>query len=141
MIRRIILITLAVGLALLLVIQFVPFGRHQINPPVTGEPTWPEPAVRELAVRACFDCHSNETTWPWYARIAPVSWVVRNHVEEGRSTLNFSEWDHPQPGLREAAEVIGEGEMPPGYYRLIHPAANLSAAETTLLAQGMVGLR
>ena len=66
---------------------------------------------------------------------------MQNHVQEGRSILNFSEWDSPQHGLREAAEVSQEGEMPPGYYRLMHRAANLSPAETTQLAQALAGLR
>jgi hypothetical protein len=140
MTRRSLLIALAVGVALLLAIQLVPYGRQHSNPPVTAEPPWPDPAVRELAARACFDCHSNQTTWPWYSNLAPVSWILQNHVEEARSTLNFSEWDRPQQGLREAAEVIQEGEMPPGYYRLMHRTANLSAAEATQLAQGLARL-
>ena len=141
MIRRIILIALAVGIALFLAIQLVPFGHQHVNPPVTGEPVWPDPAVHALAKDACFDCHSNETTWPWYSNIAPISWLVLNHVEEGRAYLNFSEWDRPQQGRGEISEVIGEGEMPPAYYRLLHRSANLSAAQTTQLAQGLAVLR
>jgi hypothetical protein len=141
MLRRIVLIVVALGVALLLAIQLVPYGRHHTNPPVTAEPAWPDPAVRELAVRACFDCHSNQSIWPWYSNFAPLSWLVQNHVQEGRSILNFSEWDRPQHGLREAAEVIHEGEMPPGYYRLMHRPANLTPAETAQLAQALAGLR
>lgn len=141
MIRRILLIAFAVGLILLLLIQFVPYGRQHTNPPVSGEPSWPDPAVRELAVRACFDCHSNETVWPWYSNIAPVSWVLQTHVTEARTRLNFSTWDVPQAGASEAAEIVLEGEMPPAYYRLMHRAANLSAAETAQLAQGLSALR
>jgi hypothetical protein len=139
--RRILLIALAVGATMLLAIQLIPYGRQHANPPVTAEPAWPDPAIRELAVRACFDCHSNQTIWPWTTNIAPVSWILQNHVEEGRSTLNFSEWDRPQPSLREDAEVIREGEMTPAYYRLMHRAANLSASETAQLVQGLGGLR
>ena len=141
MIRRIVFIVLAVGVALVLAIQLVPYGRQHPNPPVTAEPAWPDPAVRELAVRACFDCHSNQSVWPWYSNIAPMSWLVQNHVQEGRAILNFSEWDRPQQGLREAAEIIQEGEMPPAYYRLMHRAANLTSAEKAQLAQGLAGLR
>lgn len=141
MVRRILLIALALGGALLLAIQFVPYGRGEFNPPVTGEPQWPDPTMRELAVRACFDCHSNEATWPWYARVAPVSWIVRSHVEEGRAYLNISEWDRPQSGLGEAAESLQEGEMPPAYYTLMDRAARLSAAERQQLARGLAGLR
>ncbi len=141
MIRRIVLIALAVGFALLLAIQLAPYGRQHTNPPVTAELAWSDPAVRELAVRACFDCHSNQVVWPWYSNLAPVSWIVQNHVQEARSTLNFSEWDRPQEGSREAAEVVQEGEMPPAYYKLMHRAANLSPAEVSQLAEGLAGLR
>jgi hypothetical protein len=137
MIRRIVFIVLAVGVALMLAIQLVPYGRQHTNPPVTAEPAWPDSAVRDLAVRACFDCHSNESVWPWYSNIAPVSWVVQSHVQEARARLNFSTWDVPQRGAREAAEVVLEGEMPPAYYRLMHRSANLSSAEAAQLAQAL----
>jgi hypothetical protein len=61
-------------------IQLVPFGRDHTNPVVTAEPRWDSPVTRELADRACFDCHSNETEWPWYAGVAPVSWLVYRDV-------------------------------------------------------------
>jgi len=141
MFRRSLLIVLAVGVVLLLAVQFVPYGRQHANPPVTAEPAWPDPAIRDLAVRACFDCHSNESVWPWYSNIAPVSWVMQSHVNEARSKLNFSTWDLPQRGAGEAAEVVLEGEMPPGYYRLMHRAANLTAGETSQLAQGLSALK
>ena len=69
------MIVVAVLAGLFLAIQFVPYGRDHSNPPVIGEPTWNSPETRALAVRACFDCHSNETVWPWYSNIAPVSWL------------------------------------------------------------------
>ena len=74
----------------LLLMQVVPFGRMPSNPPVTGEPKWDSPQTRTLAVRACFDCHSNETEHPWYSKVAPISWALSDHVESGRSKLNFS---------------------------------------------------
>jgi hypothetical protein len=141
MIRRVLLIVLAVGVALALGIQLVPYGRQHTNPPVTAEPAWPDPAVRDLAVRTCFDCHSNQTVWPWYSNIAPISWLVQSHVEEGRSRLNFSTWGVRQGGAGEAAELVLAGEMPPGYYRLMHRSANLSSAEAAQLAQGLSALR
>lgn len=141
MIRRLILVAVAAGVVLLVVIQFLPFGRQHTNPPVTAEPTWPDSATRDLAVRACYDCHSNETIWPWYGSVAPISWLLQNHVEEGRALLNFSEWDRPQRGIREAGEVLQEGEMPPGYYRILHRSAVLSPAEVAALAQGLAALR
>jgi hypothetical protein len=141
MVRRILLIVLAVGVALMLAIQLVPYGRQHTNPPVTGEPAWPDPAVRDLAVRACFDCHSNQVVWPWYSNIAPVSWLVQSDVDRARTILNFSTWDVVQLGAREAAEIVLEGEMPPAKYRLMHRSANLTAAETSQLAQGLSALR
>lgn len=73
--------------------------------------------------------------------MAPVSWLTYKDVQEGRSVLDFSEWDHPQPGIQEAVEVLREGEMPPSYYRMMHRDASLTAAETDALAQALAGLR
>jgi mono/diheme cytochrome c family protein len=117
--------------AVLLGIQLIPYGRDHDNPPVIAEPAWDSAQTRELAVRACFDCHSNETVWPWYSNVAPMSWMVQRDVDEGREELNFSEW--PQDG-DESAETIREGSMPPFSYRLIH---RLTDAELATLAQGL----
>lgn len=122
--------------ALALVIQLVPYGRDHANPPVTGGPPWDTPRTRELAERACYDCHSHETTWPAYASVAPFSWLVQRHVEEGRGELNFSTAD-PGHEAHEAAEVVADGEMPPGYYTLLHPTARLSEAERGELEAGL----
>jgi hypothetical protein len=114
------------GLVLVLAfaaIQFVPYGRGQVNPPVGTEPTWDSPETRALAKQACFDCHSNETEWPAYSRIAPVSWLIQRDVSEGRAALNFSEWQRPQEEAKEAAEEVLEGEMPLRIYRLMHARA------------------
>ncbi len=119
-----------------LLIQLVPYGRNHTNPPVRQEPVWDSPQTRELAKRACFDCHSNETVWPWYSNIAPISWLVQRDVEEGRQALNFSEWDRPQE-VDDIIEVIREGEMPPLTYKLLHPQARLSPAEQEALIQGL----
>ena len=120
-----------------LVIQFVPYGRDHTNPPVTGEPAWDAPETRALARQACFDCHSNETEWPAYASIAPVSWLVQHDVNEGRAVLNFSEWSRPQEEATEASEEVLEGEMPPAAYTLIHAHARLNAADRDRLARGL----
>lgn len=124
-------------LGTLVAIQLVPYGRQHTNPPVTGEPTWDAPATRTLARQACFDCHSNETQWPAYASIAPVSWLVQHDVDEGRAVLNFSEWTRPQKEAKEAAKELREGEMPPTAYTLIHAHARLSAEDRDQLAQGL----
>ncbi len=121
----------------LLVIQAVPYGRDHSNPPVLAEPSWDSPRTRELTVRACYDCHSNEVNWPWYSNVAPVSWRVQNEVDEGRETLNFSEWVRTQDEADESAEAVSEGSMPPRPYLLFHPSARLSDSEKADLMQGL----
>ncbi len=88
----------------LVAVQFVPTGFSHSNPPVVAEPAWDSPATRALAVQACFDCHSNETEWPWYSRVAPMSWLVEADVKKGRAALNFSEWT-PEAAV-ETEEVV-----------------------------------
>ena len=133
------LVRIAIAAAVLLVVaQAVPYGRSHDNPRPTAEPAWDSAATRQLAAGACFDCHSDLTTWPWYSNIAPVSWLVQRDVDQGRRILNFSEWDRPQeadPG--EVAEVVREGEMPPLQYKPLHADARLSAAERERLARGL----
>lgn len=124
-------------LALAAAIQLVPYGRDHTNPPVTAEPQWDSPRTRQLAKGACFDCHSNETIWPWYSHVAPMSWLVQRDVDEGRSKLNFSEWDKPQKEAHEAAETVREGEMPLWFYVPTHPDANLSDADKQALIKGL----
>lgn len=118
---------------LLVLMQLVPFGRAHPNPPVESEPDWPSPEDRALVVRACFDCHSNETQWPWYSYVAPISWLVANDVEEGRYALNFSKWEQSKDMLGAIADVVDSGSMPPWYYELMHPAANLSESDRARL--------
>ena len=122
---------------LLILAQFVPFGRSHENPPVTGEPDWDSPETRALVKRVCFDCHSNETHWPWYANVAPVSWLLQRDVEEAREHLNFSEWDKPQRHADEAAHEVEEGEMPLWFYLPLHPEAKLSDDEKAALIAGL----
>ena len=149
--RRII----AIGIIVFAAIQFVPVDRTK--PPVTDPIVFTNTNAEAIARRACYDCHSNENVWPWYGNIAPVSWVVANHVAEGRSILNFSDiagtlangGEHGEHGERgeegeageggvggnaaeiveESAETINEGEMPPAYYLITHPDAKLSAED------------
>jgi len=127
-------ITIAAGLV---VAQLVPYGRDHDNPAVVVEPAWDRPTTRALAERACFDCHSNQTTWPWYSHVAPVSWLVQRHVDEGREVLNFSDWSRGYHEADDAAEAVLEGDMPPKSYTLLHPNARLSAAERRDLAAGL----
>jgi hypothetical protein len=125
------LVIIAVG------IQFYPYRHDHTNPPVTAEPNWNSPETRSLAKRACFDCHSNETVWPWYSNIAPVSWLIEQDVIEGRRVVNFSTWDRPQGEAGEAWEVVQSGWMPPSSYLKLHPEARLSADEKSTLADGL----
>lgn len=123
---------------LLLAIQAVPYGWGGANPPVEREPPWDAPATRELLFRACRDGHSHETSWPWYSRVAPASWLVRRDVEEGRSHFKVSRWGSGRQEADEAAEMLREGEMPLCYYLPFHPGARLSAAERERLIAGLV---
>lgn len=116
-------------------IQFIPVNRT--NPPVTREIKWNAPETKALAQRACFACHSNETVWPAYSYIAPISLRVANHVEEGRGELNFSAWDQPNADFDEVRENIERGEMPLKDFLLLHPEARLTAAETQQLIAGL----
>lgn len=127
-----------VVLGLFLLAQLVPYRVD--NPPVTAEPAWDSPETRDLAVRACYDCHSNETDVLWFENIAPISWYITNHVREGRAALNFSEWDtNPGEEADDAAEAVAEGGMPPGYYTSfgLHGDADLTDAERQALVDGL----
>lgn len=104
------------------------------NPPVTGELVATKPIAATLH-RACYDCHSNETVWPWYGAIAPIAWIVSSHVQGGRDHLNFSEWDDytSDPATEAAkyraiAKMTRDHRMPPWYYRVTHPRSRLTAA-------------
>lgn len=135
--KRLILIVVVV----LILIQVPPL-LFQSNPPVLAEPKWNDPQTRQLAQRACFDCHSNETVWPWYSRIAPPSWLVTLDVFRGRRHLNFSEWgisqgERGEGGLGEAIEQIERGEMPPAVYLSMHPEAKLANSEKQQLIDGL----
>ena len=128
-------------LVVLVPIQAIPYGRNYTNPPIVREPLWIDSATRTLAKRACFGCHSNETVWPWYSRVAPVSWLVRFDVDEGRRELNFSDW---RSGAREGerpdriGREVAEGSMPPVMFRPAHPEARLSDAEKRRLMDGLI---
>jgi heme-binding protein len=118
-----------------IVIQFVPVNRA--NPPVEGDFRGPAEVVSVLQ-RACYDCHSNQTVWPWYSRIAPVSWVIVHDVNEGRAALNYSTWNQlsaekQAEAINESWEEVAEGKMPTWYYVALHPEARLSANDHSVL--------
>ena len=136
---RLLTVIFTATLGTMVVIQAIPYGRSHSNPPITGEPEWATPRTRELMVRACFGCHSNEVEYPAYASVAPISWVVETHVSEGREKVNYSEFNSRQRGADETVEVIEEGSMPPGYYTQFgrHPEAKLTTAEVAELIAGL----
>lgn len=136
--RRSIRPLLILTVSFLVGIQLIPYGRDHENPPVVAEPPWNSPQTREFAVAACFDCHSNETVWPWYSNVAPVSWLVQRDVDRGRSQANWSEWGLEEDDeSEESAETVEEGSMPLVPYTWLHPEARLSDEELDLLASGL----
>ena len=133
-------IVLLAATAVFLLTQLVPYGRNHENPSIRLEPLWDSPGTRALAKRACFNCHSNETAWPWYSRIAPGSWLVYHDVAAARKKLNFSHWQAGKRAGEDAAAVahqINKGEMPPFRYVIAHSEAKLSAAERKQLRDGL----
>ena len=134
---RSLLLGLGVPVLFFLAIQLVPYGRNHARPPAGRRVVWDSPRTEELARRSCFDCHSNETRWPWYVKVAPVSWFVATDVKRARKAVNFSEWS-VQAGrtantamgtLAAACAGVTAGHMPPALYRLMHPEARLSEEE------------
>ena len=137
MVKKILFIAVGVLVILGAAIQFVPVSRT--NPPVTQRLNWSSPETKALWVRACADCHSNETVWPPYAYVAPISWLVSRNVIEGRRELNLSQPLRGQPArvANEISETITSGEMPPRDFILLHPEAVLSAVEKRTLIDGL----
>ncbi|MBZ0287549.1 MAG: heme-binding domain-containing protein [Anaerolineae bacterium] len=134
--RRLVLagvIIAVIGTVLMVVIGNVAVART--NPPVTHTINWDSPETERLARTACFDCHSNETRWPWYAHIAPMSFLVANDVANAREEMNFSTGYNLD--AEEMVERIENGEMPLLNYLLLHPEANLSAEQKAQLIAGL----
>ena len=134
------LLLIGAGIVFALLIQLVPI--NHTNPPVVTAVKWDSPQTQALFRRACADCHSNETVWPWYSYVAPVSWLVAHDVEEGRGRLNVSDLSALDANrlshtVEEVAKVIQRGEMPKSIYLPTHPEARLSAEETAALASGL----
>lgn len=121
----------------LLAAQALPVQKPSL--PASGEIQTP-PRVRAILRAACDDCHSSRTRWPWYASVAPISWLVHDHVFLGRRRLDFSNWESTvaDPGtaiqkLRNVQRVLRDESMPPWPYRLVHPAARLVPAQRQVL--------
>ncbi len=128
---KVVLKILGLVAVVLILLQMVPVERT--NPPV--ESRFSAPAeVQEVLKRACYDCHSHETRWPWYSRIAPFSWIIVGHVKEGRKELNFSRWNRysvrkQRRKLEQIPEEIFSDHMPPRSYLWLHPEARLTPTE------------
>lgn len=126
------------ALILLVLIQFLPIGKNHTNPPVLAEPMWDSQTTKQLFERACADCHANTTKWPWYSNVAPISWIIQEHVEDGRKHFNVSAWGAQKRNEgNEAAEEVEKGEMPIFGYDITHPEAKLSILEKEALIQGL----
>jgi hypothetical protein len=127
------------GVAVVLAgIQFVPVDRA--NPPADGPMLLPGGETGRILKAACTDCHSHETVWPWYARVAPAKFLVANHVNEGRQGLNFSTWGQRTPDrqdhkLEEIVEMVESKEMPERSYTWMHPEARLTDAQRQMLVE------
>lgn len=128
----------------LVIIQFIPFAKNQDTDDSYGFMQFYQLSekheVHSLLKTSCYDCHSNNTKYPWYSKVAPVSWYLENHVRGGKKHLNFSEWKYLEDGekahkIEECIEMIEEKEMPLKSYLLIHDEAKLSETQRqTLIA-------
>ena len=107
------------------------------NPPTTRDIVWADAETEALARRACYDCHSNETHWPWYARAPVVGSIVAGDVHRGRCHMNFSEWDGPNEEAWDAPDEVRDGDMPLGMYTAAHEEAQLTPDERDRLAAGL----
>lgn len=123
-------------LIVLIVIQFIPVERS--NSPIKQEMPMPN-NVKEVLVRACYDCHSNTTEWKWYSKVAPMSFLISYDVKEGREHLNFTEWDYysmKEDKIKEEIweEVLKE-RMPPWSYRVFNPKGKLSDEDKRIIRE------
>lgn len=129
---------IATAIVAIVGIQFIPYGKDHTNLPVMSEPQWDSARTKELFNRACADCHSNETKYPWYSNVAPVSWLVTRDIDEGREHFNVSVWGIQKKNEGEdAAKEVRKGEMPMWIYTIAHPEARLSSAEKQELISGL----
>lgn len=133
--KKVFVYVLLAGVVVFGLIQLLPIGKDHNNPPTVSEPKWNSLATRADVKEHCFQCHSNETEWPWYSNIAPASWLISADVVEGRARFNFSDWNQHPGELDEMIEEIDRGAMPPIQYWIFHPSSRLSAAQKTSLIQ------
>ncbi len=132
---------LLIGVVCLVVAQF--FGPAKTNPASDATQSIESrlqvtPQVAAILDRSCNDCHSNKTRWPWYSNVAPVSWFVIGHVNEGRQNINLSEWGKYTPRdvdslLRQMCREVRAGVMPLSSYTPLHPGSKLTAEDVKIL--------
>jgi heme-binding protein len=128
---------ISVLIVIFFLIQLIPVTIE--NPEFEVEYDFDAPVeVKEIVVNSCYDCHSNQTDWPWYSFVAPTSWFTVNHVNEGREHINFSEWllqpeEKRQKIKEEMIEEIEEGEMPLSPYLITHSNAELTDEKLLIL--------
>lgn len=128
---------------ILIIIQF--FRINKTNPPIIQENDFitisnPPANVAKIIKTSCYDCHSNETKYPWYTNFAPLSWWIKHHINEGREELNFSEWGtykekRKKHKIEECVELVDEDEMPLSSYLITHEEAKLTADEKSYLLE------
>ena len=135
---------LAIGaLVLLIAIQLFPVWLRETNPAPQSQPKWDSAETQALTQRACYDCHSNQTNWPWYVYVAPASWLITRDVIAGRKALNFDDWQTTLtradrfPLDQQVQREISRGDMPPSYFLWLHPNAKLTATEQQQLIDGL----
>ena len=135
-----------IGIAIVVIFVLIQFKRIDKTNPEFNEAedfitiTQPPTEIATLIKDACYDCHSHQSKYPWYTNVAPISWVIEHHIEEGREHLNFSTWgtypdkkaDHK---LEECAEEVEEGEMPMKPYVVMHSEAKMTAAQKKALVE------
>lgn len=139
---------LVLGVALLLAAAFIalqiippekisPDYKYPGNPPVNQQFQWDSPQTEQLARTACYDCHSNETYYPWYAYVAPASWLINYDINVARDALNFSTWAKSDIDLNDMIDIIEDGDMPKPIYLPLHPEANLSGGQKEQFIAGL----
>jgi len=118
---------------ILIGIQFIPVNIS--NPPVTYSVDWDSQQTSDFARRSCYDCHSNETVWPWYSKVAPVSWIIAGDVNDGREHLNFSTGNLKD--AKDAAHEVMQENMPLKSYLVLHPESKLTMEEKQIFIKGL----
>ncbi|MCP5053713.1 MAG: heme-binding domain-containing protein [bacterium] len=128
--KKLLLIIIPIVLILLVI-----FSGSRTNPGIERQVNWDSPQTKALFYRACADCHSHETKWPWYSYVAPVSWVIIRHVNHGREEFNIS--GKKLGEVHEVPEEISKGKMPLSKYLILHPEAKLTPEEKESLIAGL----